>query len=279
MNNRLDRAVDPERDHTLGAARAEITLVEYGSYDCPHCRSANARIGEVREQLGDRVRYVFRHRPISGSELARRAAELVEQASTPDEFWSAHVSLMTRSRTLTEDDLLAVSRDLRLNENPSEAAAVLETRARERVDADVASSHASGVRFTPTFFINNRRYDGPWDEASFTDAMLGSLGHRVRVAALGFASWAPSTGLLLLLATLLAVVLTNSDAGPAFTRFWETPLSLGSGSVRAGALEASNVDLSVEFINMIISSTGFSAATRVITTSDQLITELLNTTR
>src|SRR6185436_16407776 len=66
-------------------------------------------------------------------------------------------------------------------------------------------------------------------EASFTDAMLGSLGHRVRVAALGFASWAPSTGLLLLLATLLAVVLTNTAAGPAFSRFWETPLSLGFG--------------------------------------------------
>ncbi|HEY6123026.1 MAG TPA: Na+/H+ antiporter NhaA, partial [Steroidobacteraceae bacterium] len=229
MNIRLDRPVDPQRDHALGPARAEITLVEYGSYDCPHCRAANARIGEVREQLGDRVRYVFRHRPISGSELARRAAELVEQASTPDEFWSAHVSLMTRSRTLTEDDLRAVADDLRLGENSTEAAASLEARARERVDADVASSHASGVRFTPTFFINSRRYDGPWDEASFTDAMLGSLGHRVRTAALGFASWAPSTGLLLLLATLLAVVLTNSAAGPAFTRFWETPLSLGFG--------------------------------------------------
>jgi NhaA family Na+:H+ antiporter len=229
MNNRLDRAVDPERDHTLGAARAEITLVEYGSYDCPHCRAANARIGEVREQLGERVRYVFRHRPISGSELARRAAELVEQAKTPDEFWSAHVSLMTRSRTLTEDDLRAVAEDLRLGENPPDIATTLEASARERVDGDVASSHASGVRFTPTFFINSRRYDGPWDEASFTDAMLGSLGHRVRVAALGFASWAPSTGLLLLLATLLAVVLTNTDAGPAFTRFWDTPLSLGFG--------------------------------------------------
>jgi NhaA family Na+:H+ antiporter len=43
MNNRLERAVNPEHDHILGAARAEITLVEYGSYDCPHCRAANAR--------------------------------------------------------------------------------------------------------------------------------------------------------------------------------------------------------------------------------------------
>jgi NhaA family Na+:H+ antiporter len=226
MNNRLDRPVEPARDHVLGAPRAEITLVEYGSYDCPHCRAANARISEVRDELGQRVRYVFRHRPITGSELARRAAELVEQAATPDEFWSAHVSLMTRSRTLTEEDLVVVARDLRLGENPADVAKSLEAEAKARVDADVASSHASGVRFTPTFFINDRRYDGPWDEASFTDAMLGSLGHRVRTAALGFASWAPSTGVLLLVATLLAIVLTNTDAGPAFTRFWETDFGL-----------------------------------------------------
>jgi flagellar hook protein FlgE len=58
-----------------------------------------------------------------------------------------------------------------------------------------------------------------------------------------------------------------------------SPLDLNAGAVRAGSLEQSNVDLSREFINMIISSTGFTAASRVITTSDQLITELLNTSR
>jgi Na+:H+ antiporter, NhaA family len=229
MSTRLDRPVDSSRDHVVGAPKAEITLVEYGSYDCPHCRAANARITEVREQLGDRVRYVFRHRPISGSEIARRAAELVEQASTPDEFWSAHVSLMTRSRTLTEEDLVAVSEDLRLGERAPDVAAAESSEATRRVDADVESSHASGVRFTPTFFINGQRYDGPWDEASFTDAMLGSLGHRVRTAALGFASWAPSTGLLLLFATMLAIILTNSAAGPAFASFWATDLGLTFG--------------------------------------------------
>ncbi|MEM8874942.1 MAG: flagellar hook-basal body complex protein [Planctomycetota bacterium] len=52
-----------------------------------------------------------------------------------------------------------------------------------------------------------------------------------------------------------------------------------AGKIRSGALELSNVDLSGEFINMIISSTGFSAASRVISTSDDLLTELINTTR
>jgi flagellar hook protein FlgE len=57
------------------------------------------------------------------------------------------------------------------------------------------------------------------------------------------------------------------------------PLTLGAGGIRSGALEQSNVDMSEEFINMIIASTGFSAASRVISTSDQLITELLNSSR
>lgn len=53
------------------------------------------------------------------------------------------------------------------------------------------------------------------------------------------------------------------------------PMQLGAGSINSAALELSNVDLSREFINLIISSTGFSASSRVIQTSDQLLNELM----
>ena len=57
------------------------------------------------------------------------------------------------------------------------------------------------------------------------------------------------------------------------------PLELGAGGIQQGRLEESNVDISKEFINMIITSTGYSAASRVISTSDQMLQELLNTQR
>ncbi|HSU69152.1 MAG TPA: flagellar hook-basal body complex protein [Tepidisphaeraceae bacterium] len=57
------------------------------------------------------------------------------------------------------------------------------------------------------------------------------------------------------------------------------PGQLGSGFLQGGALEQSNVDISKEFTNMIVASTGFSASSRVITTSSQLIQELLNSGR
>ncbi len=229
LPNRLDRSVDPDRDHILGSVRAEITLVEYGSYACPHCRAANERIAEVRDRLGGRLSYVFRHRPLTGNDLARRAAELVECATTPEQFWAAHVKLMTRSVELTEDDLQVVAQDLGLAESGGRQDEAVSRLARERVEADERSARASGALFTPAFFINGRHYDGAWDEGSFLDALLGSLGHRVRAAALDFASWAPSAGMLLLLATVVAVVLNNSASGPAFEHFWERPWGIVFG--------------------------------------------------
>jgi len=53
------------------------------------------------------------------------------------------------------------------------------------------------------------------------------------------------------------------------------PLNFGTGRLLGGALELSNVDLSKEFIDMILTSTGYSASSRVIQTTDELIDQLL----
>lgn len=251
--SRLDRPINPETDHVLGPSEAAITLVEYGSYACPHCRAANERIAQARDQLGDRVRYAFRQRPLTDDGLALRAAELAERAPTPEAFWAAHIKLMSRSHQLSEDDLMAVAGDLGLAPDAAFDESESACRARARVEADVASAHASGVKFTPTFFINGRRYDGPWDESSLVDAMLGTLGHRVRIAALDFASWGPSAGILLTLATLVSIFLTNTPAGPAFQAFWREELGaiVGSTSIHMSILDWINDGLLTVFFLVV----------------------------
>ncbi len=229
MSIRLDRPVNEASDHVLGSPGADINLVEYGSYACPYCRAANEHITETRDRLGDRLLYVFRHRPIPGNDLALRAAELAERAAGSGQFWKAHVALMSRSSELTETDLQAVAADLDLPGESPAGSMDSAHAAKERVEADVASARASGVVVTPTFFINGRKYQGVWNESELTDALLGSLGHRVRSAALDFARWAPSAGVLLLLTTIIAVVLTNSPAASAFTSFWNTLLGFTWG--------------------------------------------------
>ncbi len=57
------------------------------------------------------------------------------------------------------------------------------------------------------------------------------------------------------------------------------PAQFSAGRIISGALELSNVDLSAEFVQLITASTGFSASSRVITTSNQLMQELLAAAR
>jgi flagellar hook protein FlgE len=53
----------------------------------------------------------------------------------------------------------------------------------------------------------------------------------------------------------------------------------GRGTIAAGHLEASNVDMAQEFTNMILAQRGFQASSRVITTSDEILQELVNLKR
>jgi flagellar hook protein FlgE len=58
-----------------------------------------------------------------------------------------------------------------------------------------------------------------------------------------------------------------------------TPSSAGLGQVLSGALEMSNVDLAQEFTNLVIAQRGFQANSRIITTSDELLQELVSMKR
>ncbi|WP_432564111.1 flagellar basal-body rod protein FlgF [Kineococcus sp. SYSU DK003] len=55
--------------------------------------------------------------------------------------------------------------------------------------------------------------------------------------------------------------------------------SAGRGAILAGSLEMSNVDLSAEFTNLILAQRGFQANSKVITSSDELLQDLVNLKR
>ena len=224
--DKLDPPVDLDYDHVLGPPDAELTLVEYGSYACPHCHAVHEVIAGLRSRFGERMRYVFRHLPMAESDDALRASELAEYAAeTTGRFWEAHEALMQRGPAFSKGDFERITRELKLPEHEAAVAA-----AQERVREHVEHARRSGARVTPTFFINGRRYAGAWDESSLADAMLGALGHRIQAAAFGFVRWGPSSGLLLGLATVLALVLSNTPVGAAFQSWWETRLGFQWGA-------------------------------------------------
>ncbi|MDQ0217070.1 flagellar basal body rod protein FlgG [Peribacillus cavernae] len=68
----------------------------------------------------------------------------------------------------------------------------------------------------------------------------------------------------------------TTNSGAPVRGFANTP---GFGSIESSQLEMSNVDLSEEFTEMIVAQRGFQANTRIITTSDEILQELVNLKR
>ena len=170
----LDRDVEVGVDHLAGAADAPLTLVEYGDFECPFCSRATGVTHELQDLFGPRLRYVFRHLPLSDvhphADLAARAAVA---AGAQGRFWDMHDLLFAHQDELEFEDIAGYAADLdldveaflRLLDDDSTSA---------RVRADVASAEASGARGTPTFFINGRRHTGPHDAQTLAAALRGA---------------------------------------------------------------------------------------------------------
>ena len=68
----------------------------------------------------------------------------------------------------------------------------------------------------------------------------------------------------------------TQNSGDAYAHFGTVD---GLGTINSGFLEMSNVDLSEEFTEMIVAQRGFQANSRIITTSDEILQELVNLKR
>ena len=56
---------DPATDHLTGSARADVTVIEYGDFECPSCRLAYPAVKFLLSlRHGPRIRFAFRHFPL-----------------------------------------------------------------------------------------------------------------------------------------------------------------------------------------------------------------------
>lgn len=146
-------------DHVLGPASADVTLVEYGDYQCPFCGRAHPIVKELLAQRPDAVRLVFRHFPLTDLHPhAELAAEFAEAAGAQGQFWAAHDWLYSHQDTLDSPTLTATAMSLDPSGNIAKELAGRVFH--EKIRRDFIGGVRSGVNGTPTFFINGRRHDG-----------------------------------------------------------------------------------------------------------------------
>lgn len=159
-------------DHVRGAADAPLELVMYGDFQCPYCRAAQSVVRRVQDRLADRLRFGFRHLPITQKHpFAQAAAEASEAAAAQDRFWDYHDALYEGQERLRSDGaLIEIAGELGLD-GERVARELEEGRWRERVERDARSAVDSGARGTPTFYVNGSLHDDVYDAGTLVDAL------------------------------------------------------------------------------------------------------------
>jgi protein-disulfide isomerase len=166
----LAKPVDAH-DHVLGPEDAPVTLVEYGDFQCPHCRTAHFYLKNVLATLGDDMRFVFRNMPLTQVHpMAQPAAEVAEAAGAQGKFWPMHDLIYENQDLLSPALLTRLGQRLGLDMQRF-TDDVESHRFLPKVKEDFMSAVRSGAAGTPSFFINGEPYEGGFDDESLIDAL------------------------------------------------------------------------------------------------------------
>lgn len=167
----LARPVDPRRDHVFGSPDAPYTIVEYGDFQCGFCLKATGSIQEVHGVLGDRMRYVWRHAPLTNVDPnALAGAEASEAAALQGRFFEFERGLFADQENQRPSDIIRLARDLGLDVERFERD-LTAPEVTGRVQDDMLDAEAMGITSVPTLFVNGRRHVGPYDAQSLIRAL------------------------------------------------------------------------------------------------------------
>ena len=166
----LTRPVN-SNDHLQGTDSAAVTLLMYGAYECPHCVEGSKIVKQIQGRFGEKLRFVFRHFPRTDVHPhAEAAAEVAEAAGEQDKFWEMHDKLFENYNRLDGEHLIGYAEALRLDMERFDRAITGRVFAR-KVREDLISGIESGVRGTPTYFINGVKHSGSGEFETLVEAL------------------------------------------------------------------------------------------------------------
>jgi Na+:H+ antiporter, NhaA family len=171
-----------EPPHVRGNPNAPVTLEEFGDFQCPTCGIYYSEVKKIESEFGDRLRVIFRERPLVPThQHALLAAQAAEAAGIQDRFWEMHDKLYENQKAWSEvSDLMPLfvdyARQIGLNTDQfvkdmnGEAVAT-------RIFQDGKRAHALNINSTPTFFVNGKEAkDDQWKPEGLRQMINQALG-------------------------------------------------------------------------------------------------------
>jgi len=142
-----------------GNKNASVTIVEFSEYECPFCKHyVDETYGQILEEYGDDIYYVFRDYPLPFHKHAQETAEAARCAGDQNSYWPIHDMLFEERDEWVEETkittiLVDYAKNLGLNTQTFNSC-LSSGKYTQAVEDDLALGNKVGVSGTPSFFIN-----------------------------------------------------------------------------------------------------------------------------
>ncbi|WP_407308047.1 thioredoxin domain-containing protein [Desulfosporosinus sp. SB140] len=147
-------------DWRLGSADAPIIFIEYGDYQCSHCRDLYKVITELMPAYQDKIQFIFRHFPMRHAHpFAVIAAKAAEAAGVQGKFWEMHTRLFEAGNALEQNDLMGYAREIGINIDRFNLDVNSEDIENAVMD-EYREATRHKIKSPPTLFINHILFDG-----------------------------------------------------------------------------------------------------------------------
>ena len=142
-----------------GPQDAPVTVVNFSDFQCPFSKRSVDLMEGLLKKYNGKVRYVFKHFPLSFHKWAKPASYAAVAAQNQGKFWEYYAKLYTDVKNINEETIINYAKELKLDMDKFNAdRTAAETAA--KVQADITQGSLFGVRGTPTLFVNGVRIVG-----------------------------------------------------------------------------------------------------------------------
>jgi protein-disulfide isomerase len=114
---------------------------------------------ELNNKYPDKIKFVYKHFPLSFHANAQAAAAASIAAHKQGKFWEFRYALAPHSRELSDSTYIAIATEIGLDVEKFKKEMVLDSAMEARIDADFQLGVKVGVQGTPNFYINGKRQD------------------------------------------------------------------------------------------------------------------------
>ena len=149
-----------QNEHTLGNIDAKIHIVEFGDYECPYTKQNQQNIHKIIAYYPLEICFAFRHYPMTRLHPhAMFAAIAAEAAHLQGRFWDMHHALIETHAELNTENVFNIARHIGLDIKTF-LYDIEDDSITNNINKNIQDGIISGVKETPTFFINNHFFKG-----------------------------------------------------------------------------------------------------------------------